>query len=189
MRPMCLTLSSKIIGACSSDLLDYLSSRTHRGKESFDTHVWMLKTLLQPSAEEFPPFTLYVIAVSFPKMIRRMKKHLSVTYMASLLKLRTFPFMEKAQKSGNSESDDQPDQERDQPLIRSMPRFVNVAGNQVANLERAAKQQQPVGIYNKDTYMEFHFLLCALLTNFCASLTDLQNVKAQTLPDGNFNLK
>jgi hypothetical protein len=174
MRPVCLTLSSKLIGAFSSDLLDYLSYQTHRGKESFDTHVWMLKTLLRPSAEDFPPFHLYVMAICFPKMIRRMKKPFSVIYMACLQKLDTFPFIQTAQNYSN----DQPDQERDRLFICSMPSFVKAARHPIPNLERAAKQQPPVGIYNKDTYMEFHLLLCSLLQDFRDSLTDLVNLQA-----------
>ena len=153
---------------------DYLSYHAHRGKEPFDTHAWMLKTLLRPSEEKFPPFFLYVIAASFPKMIRRTTKRLSATYMASLLEQKTFAFIETAQKSGNSQSDP----ERDQPFVRAMSGFVSVARTKIPNLERAAKQQQPaVEIYNKDTYMEFHFLLCEILTSFCASLMELQSVK------------
>ena len=166
------------------NFLDYLSYLAHRGKESFDTHAWMLRTLLQPSTDRFSPFLLYVIAVSFPKMIRRTKKHLSTTYMDSLLKLKSFAFIEKAQKSGNSNTD----QDRDQSFIHSMPRLVALAQTKIPNLECAAKQQQPVAIYNKNTYMEFHLLLCELLTGFCASLIGLQTIRDRTLKDGIFDL-
>ena len=69
-----------LIGEHSSDFLNYLSYLSHcdRGKESFEIHAWMLKTLLSEANPD--PFIHYIIAASFRKMIHRMQNSNSKTY-------------------------------------------------------------------------------------------------------------
>ena len=50
---------------------------TDRGKETFETHAWMLKTLLRGSAKSLQnkkAFLHYVTATSYRKMYSRMMK-------------------------------------------------------------------------------------------------------------------
>ena len=63
-----------LIGEHSSDFMNYLSYLSHcdRGKESFEIHAWMLKTLLSEADPD--PFIHYIIAASFRKMICQMQK-------------------------------------------------------------------------------------------------------------------
>ena len=69
-----------LISEHSSDFLNYLSYLSHcdRGKESFEIHAWMLKTLL--SEVDRHPFLHYIIAASYGKMIHRMQNPNSITY-------------------------------------------------------------------------------------------------------------
>ena len=69
-----------LIGEHSSDFMNYLSYLSHcvTGKESFEIHAWMLKTLL--SEVDPDPFLHYIIAASYGKMIRRMQNSNSITY-------------------------------------------------------------------------------------------------------------
>ena len=69
-----------LIGEHSSDFLNYLSYLLHcdRGKESFEIHAWMLKTLLSEADQH--PFLHYIIAASYGKMIQQMQNPNSITY-------------------------------------------------------------------------------------------------------------
>ena len=52
----------------------------------------------------------------------------------------------------------------------------------IPNLEKVAQlalEKKPFEVYNKDTYMEYHGLLCELLKCFRGSLTDLVGLKSQ----------
>ena len=156
--------------------LDYLSYHAHRGRESFETHVWMLKTLLwqsKRSKEDVDAFLLYGIAVSFGKMKARMaNKHFSVPYLRCLLKQTTFPFVAITSVMPNAGKE-----HSDQPFINAIPSLAQHTDTQIPNLNLAAKQVQPIEIYNKDTYMEFHLLLCELLSKFGISLIELGSVQ------------
>ena len=152
--------------------LDYLSYRDHaqRRKESFDTHVWMLETILRQSQERPNDFILYVIAVSFQKMCHRMtNKQFSTPYKACLLRLKqkNFAFVELT-KTGDSD--------RDTSFIKAIPDLAKYATTKIPHLQRTANQPQPIEIYNECTYMEFHLLLCELLTKFSDSLNFLQKL-------------
>jgi hypothetical protein len=77
--------------------LDCLSYHAHRGKKSFDIHVWMVKTLLgQPEVDvssKRSDFLLYVIAVSFQKMNHLLTDvRVSQHYFDCLTKMTTFAF-------------------------------------------------------------------------------------------------
>jgi hypothetical protein len=147
----------------------------HRGKEAFDTHVWMLKTLLsrlEESLENREHFLRYIIAVSFPKMKRRMdNKQYSAPYYACLQDLETFAFIKLpfvVQKS-----------EHDSDFIQAIPFLAKYAVTKIPNLLQAANLSQPIEIYNESTYMEFHLLLCELLSKFKKSLESLKTLQSE----------
>jgi hypothetical protein len=144
----------------------------HRGKESFDTHVWMLKTLLSRSLpeEDQTHFLKYITAASFPKMIRRMDdKQISVPYYACLQNLKTFPFIELSSVVQKPE--------RDSNFITVIRRLDNLADTKIPNLLLATNLPQPIEIYNESTCMEFHLLLCELLSKFEKSLQKLKKLQ------------
>ena len=64
----------------SSDFLNYLSYLLHcdRGKELFEIHAWMLKTLLLEADQH--PFLHYIIATSYGKLICQMQNPNSIKY-------------------------------------------------------------------------------------------------------------
>ena len=99
-----------LIGEHSSDFLNYLSYLSHcdRGKESFEIHAWMLKTLLSEADPD--PFIHYIIAASFRKMIRRMQNSNSKTYYDCLQNQESSSLTFKAPSEKQKKS-------RDKPLI------------------------------------------------------------------------
>jgi hypothetical protein len=148
------------------------SYHAYRGKESFDTHVSMVKTLLGRSAESQKnqdDFFLYIIAASVGKMDSRMNKKISNLYSNCLCSLTKFPFSKLPKKvDGNN---------NDQAFIKAIPELANKIKTSIPNLLHAANMPHPTKIYNESTYMEFHSLLCELLTRFRDSLRDLLSVR------------
>ena len=182
----CLTFSSKLIGECFSDFPGLLLIPAQRGRESFNTHVWMLKTLLGQSVDSQKSqnaFLLYIIAISFEKMNRRMMNELfSAPYKACLLEQKTFAFVKLPFAVPNVV-----DSNRDRSFIGSIPLLVKATAMKIPNLKQAANLLQP--IYNECTYMEFHLLLCKLLMNFSNSLENLHTKRYHRKETGNCNLK
>lgn len=97
-RLICLTFSSELSGRRPSDFLPFkLLYYAHRDNGSFDTHIWMLKTLLGRSKDDPTTLRLYIVAASFPKMKHRMKnRFISERYFHCLIgmDLKTFDFTE-----------------------------------------------------------------------------------------------
>jgi hypothetical protein len=143
----------------------------------------MVKTLLWRSSvsrEDSEAFVLYSIAASFKKMnTRMMNERFSVPYLRCLLKQMTFPFL-------SLPSEPEADRNTDRPFIRAIPFLAEHTKTKIPNLKCAVDltQTQPIDIYNEITYMEFHNLLCELLSKFGVSLTELKDVQ-----DGNHDLE
>jgi hypothetical protein len=185
--------------------LCYVSYHAHRGKESFDTHVWILETLLTRTRISRPNnrdddskpdsdvdiFQYYIIAASFPKMINRMKnKLISTSYYDCLQHLTTFPFIPpKELKKGRGN--------HDASFVNAIPILAEYSRTKIPFLKEFAKtrisdsedptkkrlQHQLSDIYNKDTCIEFHLLLCEYLAKFKVSLDCLQELKLKEKGD------
>ena len=128
----------------------------------------MLKSLL---------LQLYVVAADFPKMLTRMLHPVSTQYLACFQRLKSTNF---APIDGAST---QPDNGNDQLFLDDIPIFSKVANTKIPNLEKlaqAAMGKKSFNLYNKDTCMEFHELLCELLERFHRSLDDLKNLRKLT---------
>ena len=100
------------------------------------------------------------------------EKKISAPYKACLLKQKNFPFVKLPSvrpKVGDSN--------QDQSFIDIIPDLAKVATTKIPNLQHAVNQPQPIEIYNENTYMEFHLLLCELLTRFGQSLEELKSVQ------------
>jgi hypothetical protein len=52
----------------------------------------------------------------------------------------------------------------------------------------AAKAKEPFEVYNKDTYMEFHRLLCEMLQRFHSSLNSLKTLQKAMVESGQYKL-
>ena len=155
----------------------------HRRKESFGTHTWMLKMLLQrlkdnPQSEpNMIAFLSYVIAVSSEKMNYQITKGPSPLYFACLIKLieASFDFMEHPNMPSTRSS-------HDQLFLDAIPFLAEFATTKIPNLQKMAQlatENKPLNIYNKDMYMEFHKLLCELLKRFRGSLDELVNLMTE----------
>jgi hypothetical protein len=147
---------------------------THRGIESFTTHVWMLKSLLEGSKSHLETLQLYVIAADFKKMLSRTNHPVSIHYLACLrlVKARTFaPTEEVATK---------PYDDNDQLFLDAIPFLANFVVTKIPNLKKmaeAAAENKPFNLYNKDTCIEFHELLCELLDQFFLALKELKDLE------------
>lgn len=133
----------------------------------------MLKTLLKRSAESQKyqdEFILYIIAASFRKMNSRMNTDISRVYFDCLCNQMTFPFDKLPRKAD--------ERNHDQAFLKAIPQLADKTQTSIPNLLRTAKLPQPTEIYNTSTYMEFHLLLCELITRFRESLERLQDLGA-----------
>ena len=124
-----------LIGEHSSDFLNYLSYLSHcdRGKESFEIHAWMLKTLLSEADPD--PFIHYIIATSFRKMIHRMQNSNSKTYYDCLRNQESSSLTFKAPSKKQKKS-------QDEPLIIiiiSLAKSEDLI-NKIPNLQRSSRR-------------------------------------------------
>jgi hypothetical protein len=134
-----------------------------RGKESFETHVWMLKTFLMDQhvdeSNEKSDLLLYIIAASVKKINHRLTAiPLSQSYFKCLTELKTFNWQPM-------ESEDYKE-DKDKPFIDIIPSLVKNAKTNIPNLQQTASLPWPFHIYNENTCIEFHLLLVELLTSF-----------------------
>jgi hypothetical protein len=73
----------------------------------------------------------------------------------------------------------EPDEDRrtaDQQFIEDIPLLAKIANTSMVHLEEAANSNPLQPIYNERTYIEFHNLLCELLSRFKASLEELNKL-------------
>jgi hypothetical protein len=147
---------------------------TYRGKETFDTHVWMLNKLLECPAKNITPLQLYVIAACFPKMLTRVNNStISMPFLESLKKISNFEFSEIS-----NEERDRGEKSDLSFLTEVVLNISSLTTTPIPNLTReatAAAAEKPYKVYSQDTCMEFHQLLCELLTRFHESLNKLKS--------------
>ena len=145
----------------------YLSYHAHRRKESFETHVWMIKSLLGQSKHEKGrvDFMLYIIASCFKKMVYRIDNRRSETYYDCLQGIKTFTFTKLPFDKEKAHSD--------KPLAQAIHRLAKSFQLKIPNLLEAAGQEI-IEIYNESTCHEFHLLLCELLSTYKKSLKNLE---------------
>jgi len=167
-------------GRCFGDFLPFkLSCHARRGNESFDTHIWMLKTLLGRSGKDTKTLQLYIIAASIPKMLYRMERHISTCYFDCLtnMKLTTFDFPEPPHMATTRSNDSLFIE-----ILSQLIKFMDIPNLQLAKGAEVA--ETPCEIYNKETYVEFHRVLCELLKSFHKSLTKLHTCRGEMLEKG-----
>ena len=151
----------------------------HRGTASFDTHAWMLKSLLRHSKGHHDLFQLYVVAADFKKMLARMNHPVSTQYLACLRRQVMFrPFVPIEESV----------EERDDTLfLGDIPIIAKSVKTKIPNLEmmaQAAEKGEPFKLYNKDTCMELHELLIEFLDSFHKSLVTLEGLQKLEVQKG-----
>lgn len=103
-----------------------------------------------------------------------MNHPVSTHYLAYFQKLKSMTFQPIEEMSTK------PYDRNDALFLDDIPILAEVANTKIPNLMKmahAAKDQKPLFLYNKDTCMEFHEILCELLERFHQSLIDLKNVE------------
>ena len=126
--------------------------------------------------------SLYVIAASFPKMLCRMHSNgIPKRYFDCLmhLKSKTFDYIEQPDIATTKSED------RDQWFLDIIPSLKTAKvdmdiSNPMQMVEAKDTMKTPCKIYNKNTYMEFHGLLCELLNRFYESLKALKHQSEST---------
>jgi hypothetical protein len=154
-------------------LLSKLICHIIRGTESFDTHVWILKSLLRQSEGHLETLQLYVVAADFKKMLARMKHPVSTHYLACLQRVKSLICLPLEEVPTQSQEDN------NTLFLDDIPILAERAKTKIPNLEKAAKAAQnkePFKLYSKDTCMEFHELLREILERFQQSLNDLRTL-------------
>jgi hypothetical protein len=137
----------------------------------------MVKTLLEKLKEidnEADPFLDYIICVSFQKMNRRMANE--------VISLPYYNCLQNWDRSSMlpSQTPRPRHKDRDKHFINIIPRLAKVAHTEIPNLTKVvAAYPQPDGIYNEETRIEFHLLLCELLSSYKASLEHLGRIQLQ----------
>ena len=156
------------------------SCPTHRGTQSFSTHAWMLKTFLQQTRSHLEKLQLYVVAADFKKMLKRMNHSVSKHYLARLQQVKSMTFVPIKVM---------PYDKNDILFLESIPILATeLSIPHLEKVARAAEKEEPFTLYNKDTCMEFHQILCELLKRFHDSLKALlaaqkENAKIRRIMD------
>lgn len=129
----------------------------------------MLKTLLKLDPKTFE---LYIIAASFPKMLNRMdnRSKLGKCYYTCLKGIKTLDYRDIATGSMD-------DSLNDETFFDYLPSIINFLPNSYYLKEISELHTKPSEVYNKETCVEFHTLLCTLLSLFYDSLIRLQTLQ------------
>lgn len=148
-------------------LLPKLICHAHRGKETFETHIWMLKTLLARSQCDLDTLQHFSIAASFLKMLSRMDNRFVSQPFRSHLDSLKGKIMYQAQTVSGSNSGRKHDETF---LLFVIPNLVTFVKAKIPNLQAMAaaaaadkNKNKDIKIYNEDTCTEYHDLLCELL--------------------------
>ena len=143
----------------------------------------MLKTLLGQSRHNPNTLRLYIVAASFPKMLHRMKIRLSEHYFDCLngIESGTFGFTEPPCIATKKPNDQHPDQN----FLDFLPGLRSAAN--IPKLLSVREKCMGIGtheIYNKETYTEFHNLLCKVFLHFRESLKNLEATQLAAIEAG-----
>jgi hypothetical protein len=156
-------------------LFSHTYAHCDRSKETFETHAWMVKTLLRRSSDspsDKATFLLYIIAASYRKMNTRITKVTAYYDCLQKLSSQTPSFTYSHKEPLKHSAADEIFFDR----MKTLPASVQI--DYPLLLQANARQ------YNETTYIEFHKLLCDLLLRYKTSLEELIAVKhkSQTLP-------
>jgi hypothetical protein len=144
-----------------------------RGKETFDSHVWILSNLINQSKTDAAPLQRYVVAACVRKIYKRMSNaKLSKPFTDRLFKVTAFtiPELPKVAPSAVEAS-------YDEPFLRIvLPRLQPFLTKPTPNLLQQADAALSLeGYYTEDTCIEFHDMFCDLLRCFEEKLAELNS--------------
>ena len=148
------------------------------------THLYILNRLLvmpglQHNEESLDPLLSYVIAISYPKMLRRLQHPVSRRYLNSLKAVTGIRFSNhprELSEPGNDDSNDERFLVWLHKLAVRKPRFLDKFPK-IVYQAKLAVEDQPFQLYTKDTCEEFHLLLVKFLESFQSSLTKLSEAR------------
>jgi hypothetical protein len=138
---------------------------------SFEFHTWMTARLIETSGSDNLKASLshYIIAVCYEKMITRMTYRVSVSFRDALKNLpSTFEFPKRFPPISATSSNS-----NDKHFITFL-RKVKIQLKLNTPIDNLAKHEND--LYNQETYVDFHSILCELLELFLRSLTELRGM-------------
>jgi hypothetical protein len=132
----------------------------------------ILNQCAEPS--HLPNIMAYFVAMCIDKIYRRMNHPIySKPFHNALVqaKVSSFAFPQHIEKGRQSSNDRQ--------FLDMLPKIVTTTRIAVPNLVKAAslKGSNTAAVYTRETYKDFHKVLRALLSRFCASLKNLAQIQ------------
>ena len=133
-------------------------------KNSFELHTWMIARLIETSGSDIVPLSHYVIATCYERMITRMTYRVSKSFRDALKNLPSTFQLPKRFPLMPSNSND----------IRFITFLLKVVPRLklYTPIDKLVKHQND--LYNEETYMDFHSILCELLELLLRLLDELK---------------
>ena len=139
-------------------------------KNSFEFNTWMIAKLIKSSGTDEVPLYHYVIAVSYKKMIIQMMYRVLKSFCDALKNVPPmFEFPKQFTLISASNSNNK-------HFIAFLLRIKDhlKLHTPINNLAIVAKHKKD--LYNQETYVDFHLILCELLKLLLGSLAELKAI-------------
>ena len=148
-----------------------LISEKMDSRRSFEFHTWMIARFIETSGSDKSFLSHYVIAVCYGRMITRMKYRVSKSFRDALKNLPpTFKFPGQIPLINTSTSNDR--------NFISFLLKVKVHLGLHTPIDNLVKHKDD--LYNQETYVDFHSILCELLELLLKSLEELKDIHHNT---------
>jgi len=146
-------------------LMYYRSTLQDKIEESFEIHIWMISRFIEKSGSDTRSLSCYVIATCYERMLTRMNYRTSQSFRRTLQNLPPFEFSNEYPESMRKDTNDH--------------RFITQLAEIGSHLKTpiAKLMQHPDNLYNEETYMDFHALLCELLQLLFDALVELRDLQ------------
>lgn len=144
-----------------------LTSEDQDSSSSFAFHTWMIARLIEKSGNDNTFLSHYVIATCYERMITRMRYHVSISIRDAIKNLpQTFKFPGQSLLINASNLND-----------RNFITFLSKKRNHLklrTPIDNLVKHEND--LYNQETYVDFHSILCELLELYLKSLDELKDM-------------
>lgn len=137
---------------------------------SFYTHIWMITKLLGYLKSDLPLLPLYVTATCYGKMLTRLNYRTWQLLFAALTDQQNIEFSEQSHVCTPGEL------ASDNTFLSKLPQLQTHLGASITNLIQVSRTEN---LYTAETCMDFHRILCELLSLFHTHLQELAAFQGQ----------